>query len=63
MLVLTSEALLLLSSLLMGWMENSFFPLLSYFLNYGHMITHLQESWKIQNKVTYSSTMYYNFFK
>ena len=26
------------------------------------MITHLQETWKIQNKVTYSSTLYYNYF-
>ena len=28
-----------------------------YFLNYENMITHLQEFWKIQNKVTYSSTI------
>ena len=27
------------------------------------MITHLQETWKIQSKVTYSSTIYYNIFK
>ena len=27
-----------------------------------HMITHLQETWKIQNKVTYSSTISYNYF-
>ena len=26
------------------------------------MITHLQETWKIQNKVTYSSTKYCNYF-
>ena len=26
------------------------------------MIIHLQETWKIQNKVTYSSTVYYNYF-
>ena len=26
------------------------------------MITHLQKTWKIQNKVTYSSTVYYNYF-
>ena len=26
------------------------------------MITHLQETWKIQNKVTYSFAMYYNYF-
>jgi len=31
------------------------------FLNYEKMITHLQETWKIQNKVTYSSTVYYNY--
>ena len=31
-------------------------------LNYENMITHLQETWKIQNKVTYSSTIYYNYF-
>ena len=33
-----------------------------YFLNYKSTITHLQEPWKIQNKVTYSSTIYYNYF-
>ena len=34
------------------------------FLNYESMITHLQKTWKIQNKVAYSSTIYYNsFFK
>ena len=27
------------------------------FLNYENMITHLQETWKIQNKITYSSTI------
>ena len=27
------------------------------------MITRLQETWKILNKVTYSFTIYYNFFK
>ena len=27
------------------------------------MITYLQESWKIYNKVTYSSGLYYNFFR
>ena len=35
--------------------------LISIFLNYESMITHLQEAWKIQNKVTYSSTIYYNY--
>ena len=39
----------------------SFF-LIFYFLKYGSMTTRLQESWKIQNKVTYSSTIYYNYF-
>ena len=29
------------------------------FLNYENMITHLQETLEIQNKVTYSSTIYY----
>ena len=32
------------------------------FSNYESMITHLQETWKIQFKVTYSSTIYYNYF-
>ena len=32
------------------------------FLNYESMITHLQETWAIQNKVTYSSTIYWNYF-
>ena len=31
-----------------------------YFFNYEN-ITHLQETWKIQNKVTYSGIIYYNF--
>ena len=26
------------------------------------MITHLQETWKIQKKATYSTTIYYNKF-
>ena len=26
------------------------------------MITDLQETWKIQNKVSYSSTVYYTYF-
>ena len=33
---------------------------LSIFSNYENMITHLQETWKILNKVTYSPTIYYN---
>ena len=32
------------------------------FLNYEGMITHLQETWKIQNKVTYCSMIRYNYF-
>ena len=32
------------------------------FLNYECMITHLQETWRIQSKVTYSSTIYDNYF-
>ena len=27
------------------------------------MVTHLQETWKVLNKVTSSSTIYYNYFK
>ena len=30
--------------------------------NYEHMIAYLQETRKIQNKVTYSSTICYNYF-
>lgn len=26
------------------------------------MVTHLQEAWKIKKKITYSSTVYYNYF-
>ena len=33
------------------------------FFNYESMMTHLQETGKMQDKVTYSSTSYYNFFK
>ena len=32
------------------------------FLNYKSMITHSQEIWKIQNRVRYSLTIYYNYF-
>ena len=41
-----------------------FFLFLFYFLNYETAITHLQvqETWKIQNKVIYSSPIYYNDF-
>ena len=35
----------------------------SYFSNYENIITHLQQTWKIQNKVTHGSTIYYNCFK
>ena len=35
-----------------------FFFFLSYILNYENMTVQLQETWKIQNKVTYSSTIY-----
>ena len=38
------------------------FAYFKFFLNYENMIIHLQETWKIQNKVTYSSTIYYNYF-
>ena len=34
-----------------------------FFFNYESTITPLQETWKIQNKVTYSSTISYNFLK
>ena len=39
-----------------------FFPLF-YFLNYESMTTRLQEIWKMQNRVIYSSTVYYSYFK
>ena len=39
-----------------------FFLILFYFLNYRSMITHLQETWKTQNKITYGYTIYYNYF-
>ena len=31
-----------------------------YFLKYKNMIAHLQKTWKIQSKTTYSSTIYYH---
>ena len=31
-------------------------------LNYENMLIHLQETWKIQNKLTYSFIIYYNCF-
>jgi hypothetical protein len=27
------------------------------------VITHIQETWEIQNEVTYSSTIFYNYFQ
>ena len=46
------------------WFAFSLRLLLSYcFLNYGSMITHLQEIQEIQNQDAYSSTLNYNFFK
>ena len=47
-----------------GNRNRNLFSFLFYFLNYDSMITHLQETWKIQNKITYigSSTVYYNYF-
>ena len=39
--------------------HNYFFLFLFQFLNYESMITYLQKTWKVENKVTYSSTMYY----
>ena len=33
-----------------------------YPFHYESMITHLQEAWKIQNKVTYSFAVYYSYF-
>ena len=41
--------------------EILFFIVIAFF-NYGNMITHLQETWKIQNKVAYSTTIYFNSF-
>ena len=38
------------------------FFLFFFFFNYESMKTHLQEAWKIQIKVAYSSTKYYNNF-
>ena len=33
-----------------------------YFFNYESITTHLKETWKIQNKITASSAIYYNYF-
>ena len=43
-------------------LEANLFKYMFIFFNYESMMTHLQETWKIQNKVTYSSTIYYNYF-
>ena len=44
-------------------LNDTFFLLfLFYFLNYESMTTYIQQTWKTQNKVTYSSTIYYNYF-
>ena len=40
----------------------SFFYFFFIFLNYEKMITHLLETWKIQNNGTCSSTVYFNYF-
>ena len=56
----------ILNNILMSG-KHLLFKYLFYFLSYESMITftsyHLQEIWKIQNKVTYSSIIYYNYFK
>ena len=39
-----------------------FFYFFFIFFNYEKMITHLPETWKIQNNGTYSSTIYFNYF-
>ena len=55
----------ILNTILMSG-KHIFLKYLFYFLSYESMITftsyHLQETWKIQNKVTYSSIIYYNYF-
>ena len=50
------------SSVYQEALEANLFKCMFIFLNYESMMTHLQETWKIQNKVTYSSTIYYNCF-
>ena len=42
--------------------HGSFFLFPFHCSDYESMLTHLQETWEIQNKVTYSSTVYYNYF-
>ena len=50
--------------LLQGFFDPIFFSFFPSFLLFKlwSMITYLQEIWKIQNKVTYSFTIYYNYF-
>ena len=43
-------------------LEANLFKYFFIFFNYESRITHLQDTWKIQNKVTYSSTIYHNYF-
>ena len=54
------ETVLLLLKKCLNTSPNGFFKSLFYFLNYENMITHLQETWEIQNKVAHSSTIYCN---
>ena len=39
------------------------FSFFFYFLNYESVITHMQETWEIQNEVTYSSLYFTIIFK
>ena len=44
---------------MVAYQVNAEIPIFScLFLNYESTVTHLQETWKIQNKVTYGSTIY-----
>ena len=48
---------------LLAVLLNIFFNLYSFLIFFNcENIRHLQETWKIQNKVIYSSTVYYYYF-
>ena len=45
------------------WSRSLYFLFLAFFfifLNSENMLTHLQETWKLQNRVTYRFTIYYH---
>ena len=55
-----SPAAYIYGDFLHSWFSLNVLEVSNVHFNYENIITHLQETWQIQNKITYSSTTYYN---